>query len=115
MCNTTKKNSVQATSTPPSLTQLNTTLPVAPVELQRTKKLITSGKEYFCFQINSKSSHAAQCVKSRILNKAIDFILSIDTFEQHCVVIKGMLQSPRLEDHMKNIGIYLSLCTTSSF
>ena len=68
-----------------------------------------------CFQINSKSPHAAQCVKSRILNKAIDSILSIDTFEQQCVVIKGMLQSPRLEYHMKTIGIDQSLCNRSSF
>ena len=39
------------------------------------------------------------------MNKAIDFILYIETFEQQCVVCKGMLQSPRLEDHMKTIGI----------
>ena len=39
------------------------------------------------------------------MNKSIDCILYIDTFEQQCVVIKGMLQSPRLEDNMKTIGI----------
>ena len=39
------------------------------------------------------------------MNNAIDYILSIDTFEQKRVVIKGILQSPRLEDHMKTIGI----------
>ena len=34
----------------------------------------------------------------------------IDTFEQKCVVLKGMLQSPRLKDHVHTIGIdpYLS-------
>ena len=58
-----------------------------------------------CFQVNRKSPHAAQCVKSGVLNKAIDSILSIGTFEQKCVVIKCMLQSSRLEDHMKTIGI----------
>ena len=105
--------SVQSTSTPPRLTPLNTTLPIAPVELHQKK--ISAGKEYLCFQINSKSPHAAQCVKSRILNKAIYYILSIDTFEQQCVVIKYMLQSSRLEDHMKTIGIDQSLCTISSF
>ena len=47
----------------------------------------------------------AQCVKSRIMNKAIDSILSIDTSEQQRVVIKCMLQSSRLEDNMKTIGI----------
>ena len=57
------------------------------------------------FQITSKSPHATQCVKSQIQNKAIDSILSIDTFEQQYVVIKFMLQSPRLEYHMKTIGI----------
>ena len=68
-----------------------------------------------CFRINSKSPHDSQCVKSQILNKAIDPILTIDTYEQHCVVIKYMLQSSRLEDHMKTIGVYQSLFTRSSF
>ena len=39
-----------------------------------------AGKEYLCFQINGKSSHASQYFKSRIMNKAVDYILSIDTF-----------------------------------
>ena len=68
-----------------------------------------------CFHINSKSPHADQCVKSRTLNKAIDYILSIEKFEQQCVVIKCMLQSSRLEDHMNTIGIDQSLFTRSSF
>ena len=67
------------------------------------------------FQINRRFSHASQCVKSRILNWSIDYILSIDTFEQQCVVIKGMLQSPRIEDHMKAIVIDQSLCNRYSF
>ena len=46
---------------------------------------------------------------------AVDYILSIDTFEQQCAVIKGMLQSPRLEEYMKTIGIDQSLCNISSF
>ena len=81
MCNTTKKNySVQATYTYPRLTPLNTTIPIAPVELHKTQQLLPAGKEYLCFQINSKSPNAAQYFKSRILNKAIYSILSIDTF-----------------------------------
>ena len=68
-----------------------------------------------CFQVNIKSPHAAQCFKSRVLNKAIDSILSIDTFEQQCVVIKCMFQSLSLEDHMKIIGIDRSSFTMSSF
>ena len=37
--------------------------------------------------------------------KAIDSVLSIDKFEQKCVSLKGMLQSPRLKDHVQTIGI----------
>ena len=73
------------------------------------------GKEYLCFRVNSKSSHADQCVKSRVLNKAIDSIRYIDTFEQKCVVIKCMLRSSLIEDHMKTIGIDQSSFTRSSF
>ena len=97
--------SVQDTSTPPRLTPLNTTLHIAPVELHKTKQLPLAGKECLCFQINRRSHHAAQCVKSQILSKAIYYILYIDTFEQTCVMIKGILQSPRLEYHMNTIGI----------
>ena len=49
------------------------------------------------------------------MNKSIDYIFSIDTSEQTYVLIKFMLQSERLEDHMKTIGIYQSLCNRSSF
>ena len=34
---------------------------------------------------------------------------------EKCVVIKGMLQSPRIEDHMKTIGIEQSISNRSSF
>ena len=68
-----------------------------------------------CFQVDRKSPHAAQCIKSRILNKAIVSILSVDTFEQQCVVIKCMLKPSRLEDHMKTIGMDQSSVTRSSF
>ena len=98
--------SVHATSTSPRLTPFITTLPFLPAELPKTTHLPPLGKEYFCFQVDNKSPHAAQCVKSGVLNKAIYSILSIDTFEQQCAVIKCMLQSSRLEDHMKTIGIY---------
>ena len=84
---------------------MNAKLPIAPVELHTTKKIPPYGKEYLYFQIHGRYSYAAQCVKSRIMNKAIEYILSIDTFEQQCVVINGMLQSLRLEDHMKTISI----------
>ena len=107
MRNTTKKNySVQDTSTTTGLKPLNTTLPLSPAELHTTTKLPPAGKEYLCFQIHGRSSYDAQCVKSRIMNNAIDSILSIDKFEIQCVVIKVMLQSPCIEYHMKTIDIY---------
>ena len=39
------------------------------------------------------------------MTKVIGSVLSIGTFEQQCVVIKDMLQSPRLKDHVQTIGI----------
>ena len=97
--------SVQTTSTPPRLTPLITALPILPVELPKTTQLPPLGKEYLCFQVDNKSPHDAQCVKSIVLKKFIDYILSINTFEQKFVVIKFLLQSSRLEDNMKTIGI----------
>ena len=72
--------SVQATYTPPRLTPLITTLPLLPFELPKTTHLPPLGKEYFCFQVDNKYPHAAQCVKSRVLKKVIDSILSINIF-----------------------------------
>ena len=39
-----------------------------------------------------KTDHATQCPKSRELNKVIDLILEIESFEQKCVIIKGFFQ-----------------------
>ena len=49
------------------------------------------------------------------MKKAIDYILSIDTFEHKCDEIKCMLQASRLEDHTETIGIEKLLSTRSSF
>ena len=73
--------SVNATSTTTRLTALDTSSHISPVELHK-KKITPAGKEYLNFKITGISSHAAQCVKSRITNKAIDYILYIDKFEQ---------------------------------
>ena len=62
-----------------------------------------------CFQKDGRTAQTDRCIKSRTMTKVIDFVLSIDTFEKKCVVIKGMLQSPRLKDHIHTIGIDLSL------
>ena len=57
------------------------------------------------FQNYGKTSQAAKCIKSRIMDKVIYSVLLVNTFEQQCVVLKGMLQSPCLKDHVKTIGI----------
>ena len=68
-----------------------------------------------CFHINSKSYHADQYVKSSKFNKVVYSILSIETFEQQCVVIKCMIQSSYIEDHMNTIGVDQSSFTSYSF
>ena len=61
------------------------------------------------FHKDGKTAQAARCIKSRVLTKVIYYIISIDTFEQQCVVLEGMLKSPRLKYHVQTIGIYQSL------
>ena len=73
------------------------------------------GEEYMCFMKEGKSDQAARCIKSRIITKVIVSVLSIDTFEQQCVVLKGMLQSPRLKYHVQTIGIDLFLSKNSIY
>ena len=73
------------------------------------------GKEYICFMKEGKSEQATRCIKLRIMTKVIDHVLSIDTFEQKCVVLKGMLQSPRLKYHLHNIGIHPSLSNNNIY
>ena len=68
-----------------------------------------------CFQNDGKTSQAARCIKSRIMTKVIDYVLSIDTFEQQCVVLKVMLQSPRLKDRVQIIGIDQSLSNNALY
>ena len=62
-----------------------------------------------------KYDQATRCIKSRIMTKVIDSVLSIDTFEQKCVVLKGMLQSPRLKYHVQTIAIDQSLSRNSIY
>ena len=62
-----------------------------------------------CFMKEGKYDQATRCIKSRIMTKVIDYVLSIDIFEKQCVVLKGMLQSPRLKYHVQTIGIDPSL------
>ena len=68
-----------------------------------------------CFLKEGKSHQAARCIKSRIITKVINYVLSIDTFEQQCVVLKSMLQSPRLKYHVQTIGIDQSLINNALY
>ena len=58
-----------------------------------------------CFHKDCKTAQAARCIKSRIMTKVIDYVISINTFKQQCVVLKGMLESTRLKDQVQTIGI----------
>ena len=60
-CVTPRKHntSVQTTYKPPRLTPLITTLPLLPSEQRKATHLHPLGKEYFCFQIDTKYPHAA--------------------------------------------------------
>ena len=49
------------------------------------------------------------------MSKAIDYVLLIDPFEQQCVVLKGMLQSPQLKYHVQSISIDQSLSNYSVY
>ena len=73
------------------------------------------GKEYMCFMKKGKSDQAVRYIKSRITTKVIGSVLSIDTFEKQCVVLKGMLQSPRLKYHVQTFGIDPSLSNTAIY
>ena len=55
------------------------------------------------------SNQAARCIKSSMMTKVIDYVLSIDKFEQQCVVLKVMLQSLLFKDPVQTIGIDPSL------
>ena len=68
-----------------------------------------------CFQKDGKTAQAARCIKSRIMTKVIDSVILIATFEQQCVVLKGMLQSLHLEDNVHTIGIDQSLINNALY
>ena len=58
-----------------------------------------------CFQIDGKYAQSVKSVKSRKITNVIDFLILINKSEHQCVVLKGVLQSPRLKYHMKTIDI----------
>ena len=68
-----------------------------------------------CFLKDGKTSQVAKCIKLSRMTKLIDYFLFIDTFEQQCVVLKGMLKSPQLKGHVHTIGIYQSLSNNAIY
>ena len=58
-----------------------------------------------CFQKCGKTNQVVRYIKSRIMTELIDYILSIDTFEQKCVVLKVTLKPLQLKYHIQTIGI----------
>ena len=54
------------------------------------QKLFPPGKWYICFQIYGETAHDAQFSNSRVLTKVIYLVLNIESFEQQCVIIKGL-------------------------
>ena len=68
-----------------------------------------------CFLKEGKSDQATRYIKSRIKTKVIDYVTSIDTFEQKYFLLKGMLQPQRLKDHVQKIGIEPSLSNNTIY
>ena len=64
---------------------------------------------------DGKTDQAARSIKSRIMAKAINYVLSVSTFEQQCVVLKVMLPSPQQKDHTQTIGIDQSLSNNAIY
>ena len=62
-----------------------------------------------CFQNGGKTAQAAKCIKSKIMTKVVDSVPQVDTFEQKCVVLKGILKSPHLKYNVYTIGLDQSL------
>ena len=45
----------------------------------------------------------------------VDLILEIELFDHKCVIIKGLLQSDRLKQHMVSIGADQSLSSSAMY
>ena len=73
------------------------------------QKLPPPGKYYLCFQMDGITAHAAQCSRSRSFTKVVGLIIQIHSFEHQCVIIKGLLNSEKLKQHVVSIGVEQSL------
>ena len=110
-----KKYIIQTTSTPNHHAQRIGDIAVIFLNLSTTSKLPPLGKEYICFQNGGKYDQTTKCFKYWIMTKLIDCVISIYAFEHQCVVLKGMLQPPRLKYHMETVGIDQSLINSALF
>ena len=68
-----------------------------------------------CFQNYGKTAQAFRFIKSRIITKVVYYVLSIDIFEQQCVVLKVVFQSPHLKYHVKTISVDQSLSNNTIY
>ena len=98
-------HSIPTISTPNQHTQHIATTYSIILNLNTPTILPPVGKEYMCFLKDGKTAQSARCIKSRRMTKVINYVLLVDTFEQKIVVLKGMLQSPQLKDHVHTIDI----------
>ena len=94
------KYSIPTISTPNHHTQRIATTFSSILNLNTPTILSPIGKEYIYFQKDGKTAQAARCIKSSIITQVVDYILYIDIFKQQCVVLKVILKSPRLKDHV---------------
>ena len=79
------------------------------------KKITPLKKEYLCIQTDGRNPRAAQCTKSWVLPKYVKTIISIVSFEQKCVIIKVLLKSGQLKQHMGTIGVDQSLSSIALY
>ena len=96
-----EKNSIPKTSPHNHHAQCISTTSARMLNLHTTTMIPPVGKEYMCFRNDGKTSQVVRCIKSNIMTKVIYYVLSIDIFDQQCVVLKGMLKSPRLKYHVQ--------------
>ena len=116
-CKTPRKQSysISTTLTPKHHMQHISAVSVRSFNVHTTEKLPPGPKEYMCFHLDGEYIQTAGYVKLRVRTKVIVCELSINTFEQKCVLPKVMLQSPHLKHHIKNIGIDQSLINSFFF
>ena len=63
-------------------------------------------EKYVCFKSGGKSAHESQCSKSKAFTKFIDIIIEVESFEQQFVILKWLLRSDRLKQHIITMVIY---------